>query len=690
MAPVVLKNFELPISCEDFLHKFWFNVAYFERFLIEKLLDVGVEISEWKQVGDHPINRNRTVRSLHPSKISFPGLPSHAESTKNQTIECRSQPGQTVEQVIVKEVNSFNGIPYADYFHVMVEWDVKSIAPISTTNAGQKVKVVVSLDFKFFKSTWLQGTIESNTKAELMEVYELWISFANEFLRNEETANLHKHHHGHHHGQHHHHHQKPALSLDSKQLSSHMEPAVARSPIASPIENKSSLASVSKDSLVGSVSKYEHTENQHIHNIGYTSGDDDEELLFYDCEQGEHTPMPHDIRGTSSMSGSNALYQRIVPPPTPPDLRRMYPSRSLESLSTSSHGNREDKNRHKNSFDEDESGDEAIANSSLDNSGSSNNSSNHSYSEDDRYRNSEAARKKRYQKQLRQYRHGSTRDKAIQVVETIFVLLEFSFWQIYQFYCYELKDLFDITPDRVWSRCINTFLPGWHGSILSQPDLYGPLLGVFMLPLTLLWSTQTSRHGCNPTSQLGNAVVVSLLIWIGLSGLYRGLSMILAPHILYKHCLSIVGYSFVCWNIALMMSLMLEPFKDMLPLVNAYLPLVFLGLPASIAQGLMFWEHTPASSLTLQPSSLPQSMQQCATNNARLIQRFLWALPKIIAFVLIAGTHYQLLWYLARVFLPGRRQLCQLTALIRPTRYAEILAQKDLRVFALQLLNGES
>ena len=40
------------------------------------------------------------------------------------------------------------------------------------------------------------------------------------------------------------------------------------------------------------------------------------------------------------------------------------------------------------------------------------------------------------------------------------------------------------------------------------------------------------------------------------------------------------------------------------------------------------------------------------------------------------GTHYQFLWYMARVFLPGRRQLCRLTALIQPARYADILTQK--------------
>jgi hypothetical protein len=42
----------------------------------------------------------------------------------------------------------------------------------------------------------------------------------------------------------------------------------------------------------------------------------------------------------------------------------------------------------------------------------------------------------------------------------------------------------------------------------------------------------------------------------------------------------------------------------------------------------------------------------------------------------IAGTHYQFLWYMARVFLPGRRQLCRLSALVQPSHYADILTQK--------------
>jgi hypothetical protein len=51
----------------------------------------------------------------------------------------------------------------------------------------------------------------------------------------------------------------------------------------------------------------------------------------------------------------------------------------------------------------------------------------------------------------------------------------------------------------------------------------------------------------------------------------------------------------------------------------------------------MFWEQTPASTITLQPASLPSSMQQFATNNSRWLQRVLWAFPKILAFVVVTG-----------------------------------------------------
>ena len=75
------------------------------------------------------------------------------------------------------------------------------------------------------------------------------------------------------------------------------------------------------------------------------------------------------------------------------------------------------------------------------------------------------------------------------------------------------------------------------------------------------------------------------------------------------------------------------------------------------------------------PSILP-STSSLSPRPLRFIQKLLWAFPKILAFSLVAGTHYQFLWYIFRVFLPGNRQLCQLSRLVQPSQYADILTQK--------------
>ena len=94
---------------------------------------------------------------------------------------------------------------------------------------------------------------------------------------------------------------------------------------------------------------------------------------------------------------------------------------------------------------------------------------------------------------------------------------------------------------------------------------------------------EISRHGCNPTTQLGNALVVSLFIWFGLSALYRLLALLVAPSIEFKHCLCVTGYGFFAWNIALLCIYPLENFSDMLG-IPTMLPLVIFGIPSSLAQ----------------------------------------------------------------------------------------------------------
>lgn len=90
-----------------------------------------------------------------------------------QTLEIISFENDVVEKLLLKEVTSLQGIPYADYFNVVTDWTIIS-SPSKQPGSSPACKVAISLEVKFLKSTWLQGTIESNTKAELVGVYELW------------------------------------------------------------------------------------------------------------------------------------------------------------------------------------------------------------------------------------------------------------------------------------------------------------------------------------------------------------------------------------------------------------------------------------------------------------------------------------------------------------------------------------
>ena len=163
-------EFHLPIDTSTFLNLFWLdaNNYYYYSFLHDKLQDLDVSMSEWS-------DSSRKIRSLHPSKISFPGLPSHAESIKIQNIHIHSSEIRIVEQ------NTFQGIPYADFFSVKVEWIVQNLH--RNEDQDEKINVRIYLDIIFHKYTWLESTIFANTKSELVEVYTLWHQYAVEYLK---------------------------------------------------------------------------------------------------------------------------------------------------------------------------------------------------------------------------------------------------------------------------------------------------------------------------------------------------------------------------------------------------------------------------------------------------------------------------------------------------------------------------
>lgn len=277
-----LKEFSLPISMEKFLSMFWFddNTLYYEKFLIDKLEDLSVNIADWESMDDSSTSKSRKIHSYHPSKVSFPGLPSHAESFKTQIFNISENNIETIASI--KETNSFNGIPYADYFTVDTEWIIKCKNSNNNNNNVQECYITITLDVIFQKSTWLQGTIESNTKAELLGVYELWLKTAEQYIKDSNKNTL------------------SSVSQDDidikndtndNYLQEENDSLIQKENINSQSYHVNRFSKINTSSrLIRNLSesslKSSKSDDTHQYSYYDTSENEDEELFFYDCEEG--------------------------------------------------------------------------------------------------------------------------------------------------------------------------------------------------------------------------------------------------------------------------------------------------------------------------------------------------------------------------------------------------------------------
>ena len=141
------------------------------------LKDINIFIGDWKEQEDKSLVRD--IKSGHPSKVSFPGLPSHATSMKIQKLKI----DRGNKQLTIIESNSFEGIPYSDYFRVDTVWKAEEVVSVFMGSTEQCTKVVVTGEVVFVKSTWLRGSIESNTKSELQDVYSSWEEVALQHIK---------------------------------------------------------------------------------------------------------------------------------------------------------------------------------------------------------------------------------------------------------------------------------------------------------------------------------------------------------------------------------------------------------------------------------------------------------------------------------------------------------------------------
>jgi hypothetical protein len=199
----LIAEFALPINIPTFCNLFLYSDEWYENFLSKSLQDINISISTWNE-NETDQSKVREVKSHHPSKVSFPGLPSHAESLKIQKLILHSN-GRSLDLI---ETNKFNGIPMCDYFRVDTVWKVEEMGSIPATVAAAipapgsvvsqqqsgeeiSIRIRISCEVVFFQSTWLKGTIESNTKSELLSVFTLWKDAAIETIIKYQQSLLH-------------------------------------------------------------------------------------------------------------------------------------------------------------------------------------------------------------------------------------------------------------------------------------------------------------------------------------------------------------------------------------------------------------------------------------------------------------------------------------------------------------------
>jgi hypothetical protein len=165
----VLVEYTLPCSAPDLISRY-LTQRWTHHFLATELQDIGVNVTSWEldpeeAQGDKLLTRE--VVSSHKSKVSFPGLASHALNKKRQVLRVDRE----ASKAVLYEVTSFSGIPLSDCFVVNMRWAIDTLPPV-----GYKpcCRVRICVEVSFIKSTWLKGTIISNTKSELLEVCEQW------------------------------------------------------------------------------------------------------------------------------------------------------------------------------------------------------------------------------------------------------------------------------------------------------------------------------------------------------------------------------------------------------------------------------------------------------------------------------------------------------------------------------------
>ncbi|CAI5735668.1 unnamed protein product [Peronospora farinosa] len=163
-----------------------------------KARDIDIDIESWKAIDKNELVKAeeiqkgfeiskeddytlyRIVRSQHPPKTSFPGLPPYAGCTRTQRFRLdKSSHGEDKwDRFVITEVNRMSKIPFSDYFEVEMRY-------VFSRDGNNYCHVQVGLVVNFLKATWFKSQINSSARSESKEALESWMKQSIEFLESQ-------------------------------------------------------------------------------------------------------------------------------------------------------------------------------------------------------------------------------------------------------------------------------------------------------------------------------------------------------------------------------------------------------------------------------------------------------------------------------------------------------------------------
>ncbi|TMW55338.1 hypothetical protein Poli38472_013229 [Pythium oligandrum] len=186
----VLLDCEIRADVQTVFDQLW-NNGPGQRFLrgsMENANDIDIEIEDWKPVEqakedlqdgfviskEDDYSQYRYVRSQHPPKVKFPGLPPYATCSRLQRLRIEKTTDGDNEKwtrFVIADRHRMTKIPFSDYFEIETRW-------VFSRDGQNYCHVQAGLIVNFIKSTWFKSQINSSTMSESKEVMDEWMRFA--------------------------------------------------------------------------------------------------------------------------------------------------------------------------------------------------------------------------------------------------------------------------------------------------------------------------------------------------------------------------------------------------------------------------------------------------------------------------------------------------------------------------------